>query len=307
MLSLKGLRVRYETPRGPFEAVRGVDLEIEAGAFFGLVGESGCGKSSLGRAALRLEPIAGGQIIAFGEDITHAPPRRLRAFRQRAAMIFQDPYASFNPRRTILDAVMEPLRLHRPGPAAAQRDAARALLARVGLSPELEARRPHALSGGQLQRAAIARALALEPALIVADEAVSALDVSVQAEIVQLLKALRAERGLTYLFIAHNLHLVAQICDRVGVMYAGALVEVAAPEEIFTRPRHPYTRALIDAAPSAHRRAQPVTPPRLVDLGPASSGCAFAPRCPQAHAACLRDAPALAARGDGLVACYTPL
>lgn len=306
ILQTTKLTVHYPAGRaGVVRAVDGVDLVVRAGEVLGIVGESGCGKSSLGRAVLRLESITAGQVFAFGEDITTLPERRLRrTLRRRTAMIFQDPHASLNPRMTIGAAVAEPLRVHGIG----DRDAkVRALLERVGLDPQVAERRPHAFSGGQLQRVGIARALALEPDLIVADEAVSALDVSVQAGIINLMADLQAERGLAWIFISHDLEVVRHICQRVAVMYLGRIVEEGPAERVFNAPQHPYTRALLASVPrpDPHARQAPAAltgePPSPLDP---PTGCAFHPRCPIAQEQCSVQRPELKSVADGQnVAC----
>lgn len=309
VLEARGLAVHYPAGRaGIVRAVDGVDLVVRPGETLGLVGESGCGKSTLGRALLRLEKAARGQVFAFGEDVTALSERALRPLRRRTAMVFQDPHSSLNPRMTVGAAVAEPLQVHRVGSRATRRDQVAALLERVGLTPDVMDRRPHAFSGGQLQRIGIARALALGPEVIVADEPVSALDVSVQAGVINLLMDLQAERGLAYLFVAHDLQVVELISHRVAVMYLGRVVELAPADRIFTDPRHPYTRALRAAAPvpdPTRRSAQPNLagePPSPLDP---PRGCTFHPRCPLVEDRCRVEAPALRVAADGhAVACH---
>ncbi|MCA9545663.1 MAG: ATP-binding cassette domain-containing protein, partial [Myxococcales bacterium] len=249
ILEAVDLKVYFPAGRGRMvRAVDGVDLALRAGETLALVGESGCGKSTLGRALLRLEPVTAGQVRAFGEDVTHARGRALRPLRRQAAMVFQDPHGSLDPRMTVGQSIAEPLFVHRVGTAAERRARVAALLTRVGLSADLADRKPHAFSGGQLQRIGIARALALDPAVVVADEAVSALDVSVQAGVVNLMLDLQRERGLAWLFIAHDLKVVEVMSDRVAVMYLGRVVERGPTAQVFAAPRHPYTRALLAAA-----------------------------------------------------------
>lgn len=306
LLEARGLTVHYPVGRDRVvQAVNGVDLAVLPGETLGVVGESGCGKSTLGRALLRLEGITAGTVRAFGEDITHAPERHLRrTLRRRTAMIFQDPHASLNPRMTIGAAIAEPLRVHGVGDRAAK---VTALLERVGLSPAIADRKPHAFSGGQLQRVGIARALALEPDVIVADEAVSALDVSVQAGVINLLADLQAERDLAFVFISHDLDVVRHVSHRVAVMYLGRIVEAGPAEAVFADPQHPYTRALLAASPVADptRRVTPTVlqgePPSPLDP---PSGCPFHPRCPLAEARCASELPALRAVGEIDVACH---
>lgn len=307
LLEARDLAVHYPAGRGAVvRAVDGVDLTLAPGETLGIVGESGCGKSTLGRALLRLEPAARGQLVAFGEDITDHPERRLGALRRRTAMIFQDPHASLDPRMTVGEAIAEPLFVHRIGDRAERKRRVAALLERVGLTPDVADRRPHAFSGGQLQRVGIARALALDPDVIVADEPVSALDVSVQAGVVNLLMDLQAERGLAYVFVAHDLKVVELISHRVAVMYLGRIVEQAPAAELFGAPRHPYTRALLAAAPvpDPSRRTTPTAlagePPSPLSPPP---GCAFHPRCPHAIDRCRRELPLL--HGDAhTTACH---
>ncbi|MCZ2524195.1 ABC transporter ATP-binding protein [Streptomyces sp. HB2AG] len=305
-------RRRLGRPSAPVRAVDGVSFDLTAGETLGLVGESGCGKSTTGRMLVRLlEPTAG--TVAFdGRDITHVAQRRLRPTRRHLQMIFQDPYASLNPRQTVARIVSEPLLIQGSSVAAARRRAAE-LLDLVGLDPEHLDRHPHQFSGGQAQRIGIARALATGPRLVVADEPVSALDVSVQAQIVNLLERLQRELGLTLLFVAHDLSVVKRVCDRVAVMYLGRIVEIGDKRDVYEAPAHPYTRALLSAVPLpdpvAERRRE-----RIVLLGdppsPAAppSGCSFHPRCPKAQEICRTRRPALAVVGSGAreAACHFP-
>jgi len=291
-------------------AVDGVSLHVMPGETLGLVGESGCGKSTLGRLLLRLHEPTSGRIYFGGQEITGLSQSALRPFRRNMQIIFQDPYSSLNPRMTVRAALSEALRVHgMVGSALEEEQRVAALLERVGLRPEHMRRYPHEFSGGQRQRIGIARALAVSPSFIVADEPVSALDVSIQAQIVNLLGDLQQELGLSYLFIAHDLHVVEHVSRRVAVMYLGRVVELATSEQIYTRPRHPYTEALLSAAPDPDPTARkrrlllegdvpsPLDPP---------SGCAFHPRCPIAKKGlCDREVPGLRTLEPGHeVACH---
>ena len=291
-------------------AVDGVTLDVMPGETLGLVGESGCGKSTLGRLFLRLQDPTSGRVYFDGNDITGLTQSALRPFRADMQIIFQDPYSSLNPRMTVQSALGEALRVHGlAGSTSQERDRIAALLERVGLRPEQMRRYPHEFSGGQRQRIGIARALAVEPRFIVADEPVSALDVSIQAQIVNLLSDLQAELGLSFLFIAHDLHVVEHVSRRVAVMYLGRVVELARSGQIYENPRHPYSEALLSAAPEpdpkAHKR-------RLILQGDVPSpldpptGCAFHPRCPIAEKGlCDREVPTLRTIEPGHeVACH---
>jgi oligopeptide transport system ATP-binding protein len=284
---------------GVVRAVDGVSFTIRRGETLGLVGESGCGKTTTGRCILQLERPTSGSIRFEGQELTTLGSEALRPVRRRMQVIFQDPYSSLNPRMTVGQIVEEPLAVHKLAPDAAARSArVRELLGQVGLLPQYGQRYPHELSGGQRQRVGIARALAMEPSLIICDEPVSALDVSIQAQIINLLEDLGRDLGLTYLFVAHDLSVVRHISDRVAVMYLGRIVEVADRQALYQTPLHPYTRALLSAVPipdpevEAHRERvvlggevpSPLRPP---------PGCAFHPRCPIAVDDCHRSRPEL--------------
>jgi oligopeptide/dipeptide ABC transporter ATP-binding protein len=293
------------------KAVDDVSLDIHEGETLGLVGESGCGKSTLGRTVLRLLDPTDGAILFDGKDITNLPQRELRPVRRRMQMIFQDPYASLNPRMTVGATVGEPLDIHGLAVNSKVRaDRIAHLLEKVGLRADAVSRYPHEFSGGQRQRIGIARALAVEPRFIVCDEPISALDVSIQAQIVNLLQDLQEEENLTYLFISHDLKIVQYICDRVAVMYLGRVVELAQAKTLYAEPKHPYTKALLSAVPKPNPRAKkervilegdvpsPITPP---------SGCPFHPRCPVADKpqACFDEIPALRVLDNGTrAACH---
>ena len=300
MIRANNLSTRY----GDVRAVTEVDLEILRGETLGLVGESGCGKSTLGRTLLRLVEPSSGTIEVNGVNIVALSRRDLRPLRRQMQMIFQDPFGSFDPRMTIGDTVAEPLIIH-------GLDVGRvpALLAKVGLRAELAARFPHELSGGQRQRVGIARALAVGPQFVVCDEPISALDVSIQAQIVKLLAELQHSDGLTYLFISHDLRVVEHVCDRVAVMYLGRIVELAETSALYAEPRHPYTRALLSAVPSVtpSKRERIVLAGDVPSPSAPPSGCAFHPRCPvkDKPAACFTDVPKLRVLDNGsCAACH---
>jgi peptide/nickel transport system ATP-binding protein len=317
ILSLSGLSKHFVLPRETLfarprklRAVDGVDLEVAAGETVGLVGESGCGKSTLARLITRLHEPTGGRVVFAGQDITHASVAELRPLRRRMQMIFQDPYASLNPRMTVGEILAGPLRLHGITDAPGQRVAE--LLELVGLSAAQAARFPHEFSGGQRQRISIARALAVGPELIVADEPVSALDVNIQAQIINLMVDLQERMGLTYLFIAHDLAVVRHVCDRIVVLYLGKVMEVATASVLFSRPLHPYTRTLISAAPVPDprvERARRMVPMRGEPPSPIAppSGCRFRTRCPIAAPVCAeREPPLLPGQAGQSVACHFP-
>ena len=295
---------------GYVKAVDGVSFRVRSGKTLGLVGESGCGKTTVGRTLLRLIPPSDGRFLFDGEDVFAAGSKRIKALRRDMQMMFQDPYGSLNPRMNIEEIVSEPLWVHRLAGRAKRREKAAELLEKVGLSPEHLGRYPHEFSGGQRQRIGIARALALEPKLLICDEPVSALDVSIQSQIVNLLQDLQQEMGLTYLFIAHDLAVVEHISEDVAVMYLGKIVEFASRDALYADPRHPYTQALLSAIPEP----TPVKAKQRIVLGgevpsPSNppSGCPFHPRCPLAEQRCREEIQSLDPKdpsGRHLAACW---
>jgi len=315
LLDVKDLRKTFPGHTGLFgnvldrvHAVDGISFSIGEGRTLGLVGESGCGKSTVGRALLRLIEPSSGSILFQGNDITHLPERELRALRRRMQIVFQDPYSSLNPRQRAGDIVAEPLKVHGIAAAAERRVLTEALFARVGLTARQMALYPHQFSGGQRQRISIARALSLGPRFIVADEPVSALDVSVQAQVINLLMDLQVQDGLSYLFISHNLAVVEHVSHDVAVMYLGRIVEYTDKATIFAQPLHPYTKALMAAVPVADPAVRRDKKHVMGDVpSPINRppGCHFHPRCPIARPQCLRDEPVLREIQPGhLVACH---
>jgi oligopeptide/dipeptide ABC transporter ATP-binding protein len=306
LLSVRDLRVHFSGGESTVRAVDGVDFTLEEGETLALVGESGCGKSTLAKALVGLNPITSGAALLRGEQITGLPRRALRRYRSELQLVFQDPYASLNPRFTIAATLAEPLLLH--GKATRSNVDAKVceLLAQVGLDAELRQRYPHEFSGGQRQRISIARALAVEPRLLLCDEVTSALDVSIQAQILDLLKSVQQKLGLSYLFITHDLGVVRYIAHRVAVMYVGQIVELRDTESLFQSPAHPYTKALLASIPrlagATHERRPlagevplPARPP---------SGCRFHPRCPQVFERCPQEHPHLYPVPHGESRCF---
>ncbi len=321
LVEVEGLVKRFPVKTGrlvgrgrqEIHAVDGVTLEIRRGETFGIVGETGCGKSTLARCITRLYDLTAGRVVFDGHDISTLSRRQLRPYRLQIQMIFQDPYNSLNPRRRVGSIIGDPFAIHHQAEGAERKRRVQELMELVGLNPEHYNRFPAEFSGGQRQRIGVARALALRPKLIVCDEPVSALDVSIQAQIVNLLVDLQQELGLTYVFIAHDLSVVRHVSDRIAVMYLGKVVELAETEELFARPRHPYTNALLSAIPEVEetgdRRRErvllggdvpsPIEPPL---------GCRFHPRCPKAQARCSQLEPSLAPDGRAhAVACHFPV
>lgn len=314
LLDVKNLSIRFPIRGGLFhkqvgavQAVSDVSLTVSKGETLGIVGESGCGKTTLGRAIVRLYEPTEGSILFRGDDISHKSQRDLRSIRRHMQMIFQDPYASLNPRRNVGAILEEPLILNSDLDRSAREARIVELMDVVGLRRDAINRYPHEFSGGQRQRIGIARAVALNPDLIVADEAVSALDVSIQAQVINLLVELQKRLGMAYIFVAHDLAVVQYISDRVAVMYLGRIVEMGPSTELYRRPAHPYTRALLSAIPAAHPRDRKSVQPLAGDVPSPSnppSGCAFHPRCPFATEICTRDIPVLKKSGAVQVACH---
>ena len=311
ILELKDVKTYFRVRGGILKAVNGVSLQVHEGETLGLVGESGCGKSTLGKTVLRLIRPAEGQVLFDGQDIWSFTKKERKAYTRQVQMIFQDPYACLDPLSVIGDTVAEGMDVHHLNQSKEQRgQEILRLLNDVGLNSTHAGRFPHEFSGGQRQRVGIARALSLRPRLIVCDEPISALDVSIQAQVVNLLKRLQREMGMAYIFITHDLSMVRQISDRIAVMYLGNIVEIADSEDIYLSNRHPYTRALLSAIPIADPTVEK-TRERIVLSGDVPSpvnlpaGCAFAGRCPMACERCLKEAPALRETDPGhQVACW---
>jgi peptide/nickel transport system ATP-binding protein len=312
LLSLEDLTVEYAVGGKSLFAVSGVSLHVDRGETLGLVGESGCGKSTLGRAVLQLRRPTGGRVVFDGTELTTLGGAAMRAMRKRLQLIFQDPIASLNPRRRIGDIIAEPLIITGVTDKAERERRVREVMTAVGLDPDVAmGRLPHEFSGGQCQRICIARALILEPELVICDEPVSALDVSIRAQILNLLEEMKRRYGLTLLFIAHDLAVVKAVSDRIAVMYLGKLCEVSPTERLFARPAHPYTALLLEAIPVPDPTVRPMAnvpfgePPSPLDP---PSGCRFRTRCPRADARCAAEVPLLHEVGDGqFVACHHPL
>jgi oligopeptide transport system ATP-binding protein len=319
ILRVEDLQVHFPITKGiifqkqvaSVKAVDGVSFSLKRGETLGLVGESGCGKSTTGLAVIHMLAATGGRILFEGDDITTFNKDQVKAFRRRVQMVYQDPYGSLNPRMKVSDIIGEPLEVHGLDKDHAKyRARIEELLDMVGLAPYMADRYPHEFSGGQRQRIGIARALALEPSLIVCDEPVSALDVSIQAQVVNVFMDLQRRLGLTFIFIAHDLAVVRHISDRIAVMYLGRIVEIATRDELYKKPMHPYTVALLSAVPVADVEAE-ASRARVIVKGEVPSalnppsGCRFHPRCPMAMDRCKTEIPALTDKGDGrVVACH---
>jgi oligopeptide/dipeptide ABC transporter ATP-binding protein len=305
--------ILFQRQIGAVHAVDGVSFDVMRGETFGLVGETGCGKSTTARTVMRLLEPTSGTIRFDGRDISHLSRGHLKPLRREMQLIFQDPYSSLNPRKTVGAIIGEPFAIHGLGREGTRRQAVQELMEQVGLNPEHYNRYPHEFSGGQRQRIGVARALALKPKLVIADEPVSALDVSIQAQILNLLRDLQRELGLTLILIAHDLSVVRHMCDRIAVMYLGKIVELDPNEALYDHPRHPYTGALLSAVPVAdpklararHREVPPGDVPSPTNPPHA---CRYHPRCPKAQPVCSQDEPRLEPKGQGTIAaCHFPL
>ena len=307
----KTFPVKGQGKGAALHAVSGVDLAVYEGETLALVGESGCGKSTLGRLLLGLLPPTQGQVFFDGQDLAALPPARLRALRRQMQLVFQDTAAALNPRWTVGQSLAEPLRIHNLCPRGEYAARGAALLTQVGLAPDLLDRYPHQLSGGQRQRVGLARALALSPRLVVCDEPVSALDVSVQAQMLNLLADLQRAQGLTYVLISHDLGVVRHSAYRVCVMFLGRVCEVGPTQALFSAPRHPYTKFLLDSVPRPDPTRRGESGPPLAGEIPSPvhppSGCRFRTRCPYAQDICAQTVPPLTGAGDHQAACHFPL
>jgi oligopeptide transport system ATP-binding protein len=318
LLSIDNLKVHFPITEGVMfsknigsvKAVDGISFELHRGETLSLVGESGCGKSTTALAVLRMLDITDGRIVFSGEDITHHSRQEMRPLRPKLQMVYQDPFGSLNPRMKVRDIIGEPLRIHRSNQTSKQYEArVNELLDLVGLLPAMASRYPHEFSGGQRQRIGIARALALEPELLICDEAVSALDVSIQAQVINLLMDLQQNLGLTYLFISHDLSVVRHVSTRIAVMYLGEIVELKTRDELFANPEHPYTQTLLNAVPIANptleaARPQPLIIGEVPSVRNPPTGCRFHPRCPRAIDTCSQTPPERTTSDAGYVSCH---
>ena len=319
ILKVEDLQIHFPVMKGvvfkkqvaTVKAVDGVSFSVKRGETLGVVGESGCGKSTTGLALMHMLETTGGRIMFEGQDVTSFNRSQVKQFRRRVQMVYQDPYGSLNPRMKVKDIIGEPLEVHGLAKDRAQYDKRVAdLLRMVGLLPDMAERYAHEFSGGQRQRIGIARALALEPSLIVCDEPVSALDVSIQAQVINIFKDLQKRLGLTYVFIAHDLAVVRHISDRIAVMYLGRVVEIASREDLYRNPKHPYTQALLSAVPEAdvdaeHQKKRIVLKGEVPSPMRVPSGCRFHTRCPAAMDKCRTQDPAMSQHGEGhAVACH---
>ena len=310
ILEVQGLTKYFDAAKGKkVHAVENVSFTLERGETLGIVGESGCGKSSMGRTILKIHDSTSGKIIFDGVDITKFSNKQMNPYRKRMQMIFQDPYASLNPRMTVGEIIEEPMVIHKMGTPKERKAIVQDLIQIVGLKPDHIRRYPFEFSGGQRQRIGIARALALNPEFIVCDEPISALDVSIQAQVINLLEKLQHERGFSYLFIAHDLEMVHHISHKIGVMYLGNMVEFGTSDEVYKTPLHPYTKALISASPVPDPELAK-TKKRILLEGEVPSplnppkGCPFAPRCPNCTERCNQEKPATYSIGNHKVACF---
>lgn len=306
LLQVYDLSFSARTREGMKPIVRQVSLHLDAGETLGIVGESGCGKTTLARTVLRLNEPSGGRILFDGQDLTQLSAHALRGFRRRAQMVFQDPYSALNPRHSVRRILTAPLALHEGGARAGHEKKARDMIARVGLGADALDLLPHQFSGGQRQRIVIARALILRPSVVICDEPVAALDLTIQAQIINLLNEMKREFGLSYIVISHDLAVIRYISDRVAVMYRGRIVESAPVASLWQTPLHPYSRLLMEAIPSArHRRSAPAEIEKPPVSGKEEAGCPYRVRCPLASVRCTAEDPPLRLRGTGhFVACH---